>query len=187
MPTIGGLCNLLGVFGPLGPKVGGVVCQFMFTLVLYISCQQLGVMCNSLGVFGPGGYTYEISFYTGCDHCLVWSMSGVVNVWCNQLYRLTKKIRLRALQNVSCIIMLRLKNHELIPTIRQQTHTPHRPYFLPLPPLCKWVKPMCTHLLHLAQKSSLAYCLRHKKLSWTKNNRYLYYYHYNCDYDYDYT
>ena len=56
MPTIGGLCNLLGVFGPLGPKVGGVVCQFMFTLVLYISCQQLGVMCNSLGVFGPGGY-----------------------------------------------------------------------------------------------------------------------------------
>ena len=48
-----GLCNLLGGFGPLGPKVGGVVCQFMFTLVLYISCQQLGVMCNLLGVFGP--------------------------------------------------------------------------------------------------------------------------------------
>ena len=56
MPTIGGLFNLLGVFGPLGPKVGGVVCQFMFTLVLYISCQQLGVMYNLLGVFGPGGY-----------------------------------------------------------------------------------------------------------------------------------
>ena len=56
MLTIGGLCNLLGVFGPLGPKVGGVVCQFMLTLVLYISSQQLGVMCYLLGVFGLGDY-----------------------------------------------------------------------------------------------------------------------------------
>ena len=79
MPTIGGLCNLLGVFGPLGPKVGVVVCQFMFTMVLYICvirwvslgrgviCQFVltlvlynhannwGDMCNLLGVFGPFG------------------------------------------------------------------------------------------------------------------------------------
>ena len=65
---LGDMCNFLGVFGPFGPrvgglylssflhcgpKVGGVVSKFMFKLVLYISCQQLGYMCNLLGVFGP--------------------------------------------------------------------------------------------------------------------------------------
>ena len=26
----------------------------------------------------------NVLFYTRCDQCLVWSMSGVVNVWCDQ-------------------------------------------------------------------------------------------------------
>ena len=35
------ICILLGFFGPFGPRVWGDVNQFKFTLILYISCQQL--------------------------------------------------------------------------------------------------------------------------------------------------
>ena len=43
MPTIGGnVDKLVGVFGPFGPWVVSLVCQLMFTLMLYILCQQLG-------------------------------------------------------------------------------------------------------------------------------------------------
>ena len=44
MPTIErDMSKLLGVFGPFGPRVDRfVVCKLVFTLVLYILCQQLG-------------------------------------------------------------------------------------------------------------------------------------------------
>ena len=42
MPTIGGICVSFWVsLGPSGPGWEDV-CQLVFTLVLYISCQQLG-------------------------------------------------------------------------------------------------------------------------------------------------
>ena len=66
---LGDMCKLLGVCGPFTPGVGGcisiscciwakgmgVVCQLVFSFVLYISCQQLGDMCELLGVCGPFG------------------------------------------------------------------------------------------------------------------------------------
>ena len=43
MPTIGGnVDKLVGVFGPFGPWLVGLVCQLLFTLILYTFCQQLG-------------------------------------------------------------------------------------------------------------------------------------------------
>ena len=71
------MCNLLGVFGPFGPRVGGVVCKFMFTLVLYISRQQLGYMCNLLGVFGP----FQIYFWKRVSHnCF--DQPSYLFIWC---------------------------------------------------------------------------------------------------------
>ena len=81
LPTIGGLyvsCFLLvysnwgdtyklfGVFGPSGPSVWGVVCQLVYRLVLYISCQQLGgcILYISCLVSRVGGYM-SVGVYNG--------------------------------------------------------------------------------------------------------------------------
>ena len=59
------MCDLLGVFGPLGPRVGGlyvswclhwyciycannwgVVCKLFFTLVLYIAIGGIRISCS---------------------------------------------------------------------------------------------------------------------------------------------
>ena len=42
--------------------------EFMFTLVLYRSCQQLGGMCNLLGVFGPFGPRVGELYVSSCLH-----------------------------------------------------------------------------------------------------------------------
>ena len=65
---------MLGVFGPFGPRIGG----FM-SLVLYISCHQLGDMCNLLGitvnVLVPNcqllHYGAKLSTMTNCPRCQI--------------------------------------------------------------------------------------------------------------------
>ena len=52
MPTNGGdMSKLLGVFGPFGPRVDRVVvCKLVFTLILYILCQQLERVLYFIGL-----------------------------------------------------------------------------------------------------------------------------------------
>ena len=51
---LGVMCNLLGVFGPFGPRVGGCMSVFVNIGIVYIMPTIAGV-CNFLGVFGPFG------------------------------------------------------------------------------------------------------------------------------------